>query len=351
MIKAAYCKYKLIFHQRAITSREVMTTKETYFIKVWNNENPNTIGIGECALFRGLSHEDSNDYEKILANVCRNISSYKSSDYKKYSSIIFGVETALNDLKNNGERLIFSSEWINGHKDIKINGLIWMGSFDQMYDRINDKLNAGFRCLKLKIGGIDFEKEIKLIQYIRSKFPPEILELRLDANGAFSPDDALMKLNLLSKYTIHSIEQPIKPGQWNSLAKLCRDTPIPIALDEELIGINDFNQKESLLNEIDPQYIILKPALCGGFSGADEWIALAHKSNIGWWATSALESNIGLNAIAQWISTYDFKLPQGLGTGQLYTNNFCSPLVQKRDVLHYNPASQWEIPPLNWIMP
>ena len=351
MIKAAYCNYNLIFHQQAVTSREVMTTKETYFIKVWNSEKPNIVGMGECALFRGLSHEDSDDYEKILSNVCRNISSYNSSNYKEYSSIKFGVETAFNDLVNNGERVIFPSEWINGNNDIKINGLIWMGSFEEMYNRINEKLHVGFHCLKLKIGGIDFEKEIELIKYIRSKFPPEILELRLDANGAFSPNNALIKLNELSKYSIHSIEQPIKSGQWEAMSELCLNTPIPIALDEELIGVYDSKQKESLLKKINPQYIILKPALCGGFSGADEWISLADKFNIGWWATSALESNIGLNAIAQWISTYNIKLPQGLGTGQLYSNNFSSPLVQERDVLHYNPTLQWEMPSLNWIMP
>lgn len=351
MIKAAYCKYNLIFHQKAVTSREEMTTKETYFIKVWNSKNPNIVGIGECALFRGLSHEDSDNYENILANACRNISNYKSSDYKEYSSIVFGIETAIKDLAHNGERVIFPSEWINGNNDIKINGLIWMGSFEQMYNRINEKLHAGFHCLKLKIGGIDFEKEIELIRYIRSKFAANILELRLDANGAFSPNDALIKLNELSKYSIHSIEQPIKSGQWEAMSELCLNVPIPIALDEELIGIYDSQQKESLLKMINPQYIILKPALCGGFTGADEWISLANKFNIGWWATSALESNIGLNAIAQWISTYNIKLPQGLGTGQLYSNNFSSPLVQERDVLHYNQSQQWHIPTLNWIEP
>lgn len=351
MIKAAYCKYNLIFYQTAVTSREVMTSKETYFIKVWDIKNPNIVGIGECALFRGLSYEDSEDYEMILANACRNISNYKNSNYEGYSSIKFGIETAIRDLTNNGRRVIFPTEWINGHNDIKINGLIWMGSFEQMYNRIRDKLQAGFHCLKLKIGGIDFEKEIELIKYIRSKFSPNILELRLDANGAFLPNDALMKLSILSKYDIHSIEQPIKSGQWESMSKLCLNTPIPIALDEELIGINNHLKKISLLKEIKPQYIILKPSLCGGFSGADEWITLANKFNIGWWATSALESNIGLNAIAQWISTYKISLPQGLGTGQLYINNFTSPLIQQREVLHYNPSLQWDIPTLNWIEP
>ncbi|MBR6638884.1 MAG: o-succinylbenzoate synthase [Muribaculaceae bacterium] len=351
MLESAYCKYNLIFHQKAVTSRDVMNSKETYFIKIWDSQNPNIVGIGECALFRGLSYEDSDDYELILANTCRNISNYNSSDYREYSSIVFGVETAIRDLSNNGKRVIFPSEWINGNNDIKINGLIWMGSFEQMYNRINEKLHAGFHCLKLKIGGIDFEKEIELIRYIRSKFTANILELRLDANGAFSTNDALIKLKELSKYSIHSIEQPIKSGQWELMAELCLNTPIPIALDEELIGINDIYQKELLLKEIRPQYIILKPALCGGFSGADEWISLANKFNIGWWATSALESNIGLNAIAQWISTYKISLPQGLGTGQLYSNNFSSPLVQERDVLHYNQIQQWHIPTLNWIEP
>lgn len=351
MIKAAYCKYNLIFHKQAITSREVMTSKETYFVRIWDDINPDLYGIGECAIFQGLSAESSFDYEAILANACHNINQYRYSDYKQYSSICFGIETALNDLKNGGKRIIFHSDWCRGEKDIVINGLIWMGSFEQMYNRIIEKISSGFHCLKLKIGGIDFEKEIELIKYIRSNFSPKELELRLDANGAFTHIDALFKLDQLAQYSIHSIEQPIKTKQWEALSDICKRSPIPIALDEELIGVNNLYQKEILLQQIMPHFIILKPALCGGFSGADEWITLADNYKIQWWATSALESNIGLNAIAQWISTKRTKLPQGLGTGQLYNNNFDSPLIQERDVLHYNPILQWDIPELNWIEP
>ncbi len=224
-----------------------------------------------------------------------------------------------------------------------------MGSFEEMHNRIREKLDSGFHCVKLKIGGIDFDEELSLIKYIRSKFSLDQIELRLDANGAFSPCDALNKLERLSVFSIHSLEQPIKPGLWDAMADICSKSPIPIALDEELIGINSRQDKQNLLNAIKPHYIILKPALCGGFSGADEWISLAEGQSTGWWATSALESNIGLNAIAQWVYTHNINLPQGLGTGKLYSNNIESPLVQTRDVLLYNSDTQWIIPTtLNW---
>lgn len=328
-----------------------MNDKETYFIKIWDEVNPNVYGIGECALFRGLSADDVPDYETQLKKVCENIANINEEDLSELSSIKFGVETAMADLKNGGKRQIFETPWSNGKTATTINGLIWMGSFDEMYSRIKDKLDAGFKCLKLKIGGIDFEREIELIKFIRTHFCPEVLELRLDANGAFSPTEAQEKLERLSKYAVHSIEQPIKQRQWAEMAELCRVTPIAIALDEELIGISNQKEKRQLLSEIKPQYIILKPALCGGLSGADEWIALAEQAKIGWWATSALESNIGLNAIAQWVSTYDLEMPQGLGTGQLYENNLLSPLVQERDILRYDINGKWEIPQLNWIEP
>ncbi len=349
MLKASFCKHILKFYRPAITSRDVMLSKKTYFIKIWDDNNPSIYGIGECALFEGLSADDSPNYEAMLSLVCNNINNLDKHCISEYSSIRFGVETAFQDLKNAGRRIIYPSKWASGDDEIKINGLVWMGSFEEMHNRIREKLDSGFHCVKLKIGGIDFDEELSLIKYIRSKFSLDQIELRLDANGAFSPCDALNKLERLSVFSIHSLEQPIKPGQWDAMADICSKSPIPIALDEELIGINSRQDKQNLLNAIKPHYIILKPALCGGFSGADEWISLAEGQSIGWWATSALESNIGLNAIAQWVYTHNINLPQGLGTGKLYSNNIESPLVQTRDVLLYNSDTQWIIPTtLNW---
>ena len=343
MLKATFKKYSLNFKLPAITSRATMLEKDTYFIKIWDDSNPQIYGLGECAIFKGLGADDKPNYEHVLCQICQDINNITPQNIE-YSSIRFGVETALLDLKNGGVRKIFDSNWSNGLASIQINGLIWMGTFNEMFERINQKLEAGFNCIKLKIGGIDFNKEIKLLKYIRSNFPSNNLEIRLDANGAFNAKEALPYLEKLSKYNIHSIEQPIKPGQWVAMEKICKNSPIPIALDEELIGVEDIKLKEQLLRSISPAYIILKPSLCGGFYGADEWIKLANDLNIGWWATSALESNIGLNAIAQWISTYRTSLPQGLGTGALYSNNIESPLEQIDDVLLYNPKKSWEIP-------
>lgn len=349
-MRASYCRYILKFKAPATTSREVMTTKETYFIKLWDDADPTIYGIGECAIFRGLSADDTPEYENTLAQLCHNISNDADTDLTNYSSIKFGLETALFDLKNGGIRRIFATDWSDGNSEIAINGLVWMGNKDEMYLRIKEKLSVGFRCIKLKIGGINFDRELDLLKYIRSKFSANDLEIRLDANGAFAPDNALARLSLLSQYTIHSIEQPIKPAQWDAMRRLCQTSPIPIALDEELIGLNTDADQVQMLDAIMPHYIILKPALCGGLSGADRWIALAEARNIGWWATSALESNIGLNAIAQWVSTYQPEIPQGLGTGALYTNNIPSPLVQERDILRYNSLSGWDIPELNWAI-
>ncbi len=350
-MKAAYSRYTLRFRQPATTSRAVMYDKETYFIKLWDEDNPSVYGVGECAVFRGLSADDIPDYENRLAQFCRNINQGKDVSVPEYSSIRFGYETAMHDLENGGKRVIYPSAWVDGESETSINGLVWMGTFDEMYNRIDEKLSKGFRCVKLKVGGIDFVRELELLEHIRESFPVNRLELRLDANGAFSPDDALYKLQQLSVFGIHSIEQPIKAGQWKEMSHVCKFSPIPVALDEELIGIEAIGLKERMLKSISPRYIILKPALCGGFSGADEWIAIAESLNIGWWATSALESDIGLNALAQWVATKNPDIPQGLGTGQLYLNNFASPLVQTRDVLQYNPKKQWNFPTLNWVEP
>ncbi len=350
-MKAAYCRYILKFCQPATTSREVMLEKETYFIKLWDEKVPSCYGIGECALFRGLSADDFPDYEDKLFSLCHRINTSQDFDLPEYSSIRFGYETAFKDYQNGGNRIIFPSAWTAGMDEISINGLVWMGDFDEMYNRINEKLKSGFRCVKLKVGGIDFAREVQLIEYIRGCFSVEQLELRLDANGAFSTENVMERLSLLSKYSIHSIEQPIKAEQWDNMRIVCKDSPIPIALDEELIGVSTTERKIRLLEYIKPQYIILKPALCGGISEAKEWIDLAESLGIGWWVTSALESNIGLNAIAQWVATLGVEMPQGLGTGQLYLNNIQSPLNQQRDVLQYNLEKTWGIPKLNWVEP
>lgn len=349
MLQARYTPYTLDFKFPARTSREVMSRKLTYFVKVWDESNPERFGIGECALFKGLSCDDVPSYEEVLSQACMNINELDQDDLKDYPSILFGIETALLDLKNGANRSPFPSAWSKGDSEIRINGLVWMGSVAEMQQRIEEKLERGFKCLKFKIGGEDFNQEYALLENVRKRFSPDLLEIRLDANGAFTSANAIDRLNLLSRLHIHSLEQPVAPGQSDVMARICRESPIPIALDEELIGHNDANDKLQLLSELKPQYIILKPALCGGFSGAMEWISIARLLSIGWWATSALESNIGLNAIAQWVSTMHTTMPQGLGTGALYLNNIKSPIVQERDIIKYNPAQKWEIPRLKWI--
>lgn len=317
---AKYYKYLLEFKRPSGTSRGVLLEKETYILEIFENENK---GIGECAIFRGLSYDDTPDYEEKIKWLCENINQdfeFLKEELKEFPSIWFGYEQALLNLKHGG-KLYFPSEFTNGKSSIMINGLIWMGDVGFMEEQIREKLEQGFHCIKLKIG-VDWKSEHEILQKLRQKFSKEKLELRVDANGGFSKDEAEVVLQQLSDLHIHSIEQPIKAGNWEDMADLCAETPTPIALDEELIGIIDFNEKKKLLEKIKPQYIILKPALVGGFSGSDEWISLAVQQKIGWWVTSALESNIGLNAIAQYTFTKENQMPQGLGTGSLFTNNF-----------------------------
>ena len=348
MRQATYSKYLLNFRQPAGTSRGILTQKETWFIKIWDSEQPEIYGLGECPLFRGLSAEDTPDYEKKLADICQKYNShiFFINELYDWSSIMFGLCTAEMDLDNGGKRIIYPTPFTEGKTDIEINGLIWMGDKDSMRQQIIKKLDTGFHCIKLKIGAIDFEAELDLLRMIRSQFSKEIIELRVDANGAFTPEDAPRKLEQLARYDIHSIEQPIRQGQWEEMSRLCRNTPIPIALDEELIGIKS-SEKGKLLDAIRPQYIVIKPSLLGSFSGSWEWIARSQERNIGWWITSALESNIGLNAIAQWtayiLNFLPTGMPQGLGTGQLYTNNFPSPLEQSGSTIRYNPQANWDL--------
>lgn len=346
MLRARYQKYTLHFRFLARTSRESMMHRDTYFLHLWDDLNPEVEGIGECNLFRGLSADDTPDYEQRLRYLCDHIDDRDAvDDVADCSSILFGIETAMADLRNGGSRLPFPGPWSRGETSIPINGLVWMGDKRLMAERIKEKLDAGFTCLKLKIGGIDFNEELELLAMVRSLFSPSDLQVRLDANGAFAVDEALKRLERLAEFDIHSIEQPIKAGQPVEMAELCRRSPIAIALDEELIGVRDKAEKAMLLDMIRPQYIILKPALCGGFSHSSQWIDEAQKRVIGWWATSALESNVGLNAIAQWVSGMigeaDAEMRQGLGTGALYTNNIQSPLTLVGDRLFYAADRRW----------
>jgi o-succinylbenzoate synthase len=342
-LTAEYRQHDLIFKKPGGTSRGVLTTKTSYFFIVHQNGKT---GIGECGLLKGLSCDDVPEYETVLKNVCHEIERYEywlNEGLISFPSIRFGLEMALFDLVNGGNHVLFPSAFTEGKASIRINGLIWMGSKDEMKTQIEAKLNEGFKCLKLKIGAIDFDEEIALLKFIRQQFSVTDLELRVDANGAFEPEDALNKLQQLSAFDIHSIEQPIKAGQWEAMAELCESTTLPIALDEELIGINNYEEQHRLMLNINPQYIILKPSLLGGFAASQQWIDIANEMKTDWRVTSALESNIGLNAIAQWTFTLKNLMPQGLGTGQLYTNNFESPLYLKGENLYYSSENNWNI--------
>ncbi|MGG5208409.1 o-succinylbenzoate synthase [Chryseobacterium sp. MIQD13] len=332
-MKAKYSRYLLEFKRPSGTSRGVLHEKETFILEVEENGKK---GTGECAVFRGLSFDDRPDYEKKLQWLCENInedSQYLKEELIDFPSIWFGYEQAILNLKY-GDHLYFPGEFTEGKSAIKINGLIWMGNVQYMEEQIEEKLEKGFHCIKLKIG-VDWESEYKILQKLREKFSKDKLELRVDANGGFSREEAEIVLQQLAELHIHSIEQPIKAGNWSDMALLCAKTPTPIALDEELIGITGSVRKRELLKTVKPQYIILKPALVGGFAGSDEWISLAEEQNIGWWITSALESNIGLNAIAQYTFTKNNPMPQGLGTGSLFVNNFESSLELRNELLWF----------------
>ncbi len=327
----------LHFKQPAGTSRGVYTTRRIWLVKLFDGEHQ---GVGECAPLLDLSCDAMNDeqYKALLQQFCEKLCETGEIDYdtlRDYPSMLFGLETAVLDLKNQNSTL-FDTAFSRGEVGIPINGLVWMGNYEEMLKRLEEKLEKGFRCVKLKIGAIDFEKELDLVKRIRDRFSFHEVELRVDANGGFKYEEALYKLELLSQYAIHSIEQPIKQGQWAYMAELCRESPLPIALDEELIGVNDAETKRQMLNIIKPRYIILKPSLHGGMMGCREWINIAREMGIGSWITSALESNIGLNAIAQFASDVygdNITMPQGLGTGQLFTDNIPMPIEIRGDKL------------------
>ncbi len=345
MYTAKYIKYRLNFRKPAGTSRGVLTTKDSYFICLEDSENPGIKGIGECSLIPGLSIDHTPGFEEALKGICEKISMGKvdpEDPIPGYPSMQFGFETAYLDLNSGGERILFPSAFTLGKEGIPINGLIWMGSKKEMLRQVKEKLNQGFSVLKFKVGAIDFNEEKDLIASVRKEYGEKELEIRLDANGAWPFEEAMKKLNLLSEYQIHSLEQPIKAGQAEEMADICSRSPIPIALDEELIGVYDEAKKRTLLETIRPPFIILKPGLIGGIKAAREWMLMAEEMNIGWWITSALESNIGLNAIAQWSAILHTTLPQGLGTGSLYKNNIPSPLKVIKESLYYLPDTRWE---------
>ena len=337
-------KYTLNFKLPAGTSRGVMLEKETWFLLIEKNGR---IGIGECGILRGLSADDRTDYQEKLHWVDKNIHIGQQKlleELLEFPSIQFGVEQAFLSVENQNPYILFPSQFTQGKKSIPINGLVWMGTPEFMKQQIKEKIEKGFQCIKMKIGAIDFETEINILKQLRKEFSVKDIEIRVDANGAFSTSDVFEKLKRLADLQLHSIEQPIKAGQWEAMAQLCRTSPLPIALDEELIGIFDSAQKKRLITEIKPQYIILKPSLIGGYRGSEEWIALAEAHQIGWWVTSALESNIGLNAIAQWTYTLHSTMPQGLGTGALYTNNLPFPLSVEGGQLRFNPSEPVAFP-------
>ena len=342
-MKATYQKYILDFKKPSGTSRGVLTQKETWFLIFEHNGKS---GIGECGILRGLSIDDKPNYEDKLKWVCNNIHLGETALWEaliEFPSIQFGVEMAFQSLASENPFLLFPSDFTLGQKSIPINGLIWMESESNMKQQIEEKLQQGFSCIKLKIGAIDFDKELQLLHYIRQNFTPKEIEIRVDANGAFSEIDASVKLDKLSEFQLHSIEQPIAKNNTDTMAVLCKTSKIDIALDEELIGVFSYQEKEDLLLKVQPQYIILKPSFIGGFRGTNEWIAIAEKHNIKWWITSALESNIGLNAIAQFTFLKQNVMPQGLGTGGLFTNNFDCPLEVINGQLFYDSKLNWKV--------
>jgi O-succinylbenzoate synthase len=347
MFKASYIKHNLKFKTPAGTSRGVLTSKDSYYLKLQSKENPSIFGIGEASPLQGLSVDNFDSFEEKIKSVCDEINKKNDMpedlELNKFPAIEFALETAILDLENGGQRKVVDTPFFDSQFGIDINGLVWMSDKDNMRQQIKEKISQGFDCIKLKIGALNFEDELDLLKEVRKDFSEEQLQIRLDANGAFKNEEALEKLKRLSEFDIHSIEQPIKQGQWGIMANLCKNSPIDIALDEELIGVNTVSGKQLMLQIIKPQYLILKPTLLGGFQSSQEWIEIAMGMGIDWWVTSALESNIGLNAISQWTSSFNLDMYQGLGTGQLFENNIDCPLEIKDGKLFYNNKKSWDL--------
>jgi O-succinylbenzoate synthase len=355
MLTLTYQRRALHFNFPARTSRGALTEHVAYYLSLRDTRQPQVVGWGEAAPLAGLSPEYGPDFERTVGEFCQqfNRASHAALPVAEAAALVpatlpslrFALETAVLDLAGGGQHQLYANDFSQGQAGLPINGLVWMGDAAFMRAQIRQKLAAGYACLKVKIGSLDFATELALLAEIRAEASPERLMLRVDANGAFTPADAPAKLAALAQFGIHSIEQPIAAGQWPALAALCRESPLPIALDEELIGLTDPARQEELLAAVRPPYLVLKPTLLGGHAATHRWIALAEARGIGWWITSALESNIGLNAVAQLTGEYrvgDFA--QGLGTGQLYDNNLAAPLAIRAGALHYDPAGTWEQP-------
>lgn len=341
MRKATFLKHTLKFKSPGGTSRGILRTKPSWIVKLEENGK---VGFGEVSLLPKLSLDDRPDIETVLKSSLSEWGKGKETELEKWPSIRFAMEIAERSLHSQDPFILYPSDFTDSNEGIEINGLVWMGSKAEMKARIREKLDEGFHCIKLKIGAINFADELELLQSIRKEYSAAEVELRVDANGAFLPQHALEKLNRLAELDLHSIEQPIRQGQWHEMAELCEKTPLDIALDEELIGITSKDKMQTMLDTIRPQAIVIKPGLVGGLKMTQEWIKAAEKTGAYWWITSALESNIGLNAIAQFTATYPLKLPQGLGTGQLYTNNIPSPLSIQGRYLHYVQKENWQLP-------
>ena len=341
-MKAHYFKHLLKFKVPSGTSRGVLKEKVSWFILIVDGDN---YGIGECSLIKGLSPDPISKFETKLKEICCNIRfglKKLSATLKDFPSILFGLETAFLSFKNSNPFTIIESDFAFGKGHIPINGLIWMGEKTFMKQQIKEKIKDGFNCIKIKVGALNFDLECELLKSIRLEYSTRDLEIRVDANGSFNVHSALEKLKQLSKYDLHSIEQPIRPKLWEKMAFLCEKSPLSIALDEDLIGVSEFKTQEKMLSEIKPKYIILKPSLIGGLKKSDSWINIANSLGIKWWSTSALESNIGLNAISQWVFNKNSLLKQGLGTGALYSNNINSPYYIEKGCLKYDSKKNWE---------
>ncbi|HYG16862.1 MAG TPA: o-succinylbenzoate synthase [Bacteroidia bacterium] len=341
---ASVTRHTLRFKTPARTSRNTLADKTVWLLHLGYEANPAVKGIGECGPLSGLSIDDVEGFEDQLNKVTGLLNEGfhpKELGLEQWPSIRFGLETALLDLENGGKKKIFDTPFYTSELKLPINGLVWMAPKEDMLKQAEDKIAAGYTCVKFKVGAIDFDEECRMLEALRKKHSAFKVEIRLDANGAFSPDTVMEHLNELKRFEIHSIEQPIRQGQWDTMAEVCAKSKIPVALDEELIGVSS-NDAERLMKTIRPPYIILKPGLLGGFEISQRWILLAGKHNAGWWITSALESNVGLNAIAQFTSLYPVTIPQGLGTGQLYENNFESPLKVENGYIFYQPLKSWD---------
>ncbi|HEX6890230.1 MAG TPA: o-succinylbenzoate synthase [Chryseolinea sp.] len=349
-LRAAYIKKTFHFNFDARTSRGQMKDKVSWFVKIWDEQDPAVVGIGECGPLPGLSIDHRPDLEEKLIATLARLEHFGLKDIDPLSvngivpagfpSITFAVETALLDLAHGGKHIIRNNQFIKGQR-IPINGLVWMGDFDFMLKQIEEKISKGFTCIKLKVGGIDFDLECELLGQLRRKFPKEHITLRLDANGAFTVENVMQRLQTLAQFGIHSIEQPLKAGLPRT-KEVCLESSIPVALDEELIGLENRESKEEMLDRLKPEFIVIKPSLHGGLSGSSEWIELAEARGIGWWITSALESNIGLNAICQFTADYPVILHQGLGTGMIYVRNISSPLSVDRGAIFMDPNLEWD---------